>query len=483
MQQLVTLSNVLPRIYGVETLQRVNLEIFKGENPVVIGPNGSGKSMLASLICGKISFSEGKMRFSFLPEGVTYKPGTIVKAGFESAYLMADYHNMYYQQRFSATENESAPTVDEILSQNNTDDIIIEKLRLKPLLKKRLIMLSSGELRRFLIASVLSKKPEIIIFDNPFIGLDVETCKDLNDVFEIAADFTNMIFLVSDINDIPRISKSVIPVKDLKVLPKISKEDFLKNFNNDFFVSRENHEVDCSDFFDYQHYENKDYENVAELTNINLSYPDKTIFNNLCWTIKRGEKWALQGCNGAGKSTLLSLLTADNPRAYSMDISLFDRKRGSGESIWDIKKKIGYISSEMHLFFRENQSCVKVAASGFFDTQGLFCKTTPQQNERALQILKMFNLEKFADVSFLKISDSMQRMVLLARTLIKNPDLLILDEPLHGLDPVNKQKAINIIETFCKQKGKTLIFVTHNENEIPPCVNLRFVLTKQDNKK
>ena len=161
-----------------------------------------------------------------------------------------------------------------------------------------------------------------------------------------------------------------------------------------------------------------------------------------------------------------------------MDLTIFDKRRGTGESIWDIKRPIGYISSEMHLYFREDQSCLRIVGSGLFDTIGLFRKCTPEQEDLALQWMRLLQIDYLKDRSFLKISGGEQRLVLLARTMVKNPDLLILDEPLHGLDMVHKKRCRQIIEHYCTQPGKTMIYVTHRKEEIPSCVNHFFELKK-----
>ncbi len=472
---LLQLIDAEPFVYGLDFNGKINLTINKGENPSIVGANGAGKTKLAEIICGKVALKSGEMRFSFLPEGVHYVKGRVVKMGFESAYTMADYNNMYYQQRFSACENtfdaienKPMPTVKDLIdsSKGSDKDFWTEKLSLAPLFHKTLIMLSSGELRRFLIATVLMQKPDILIFDNPFIGLDTDTKAMLNQLFANIATTQNMIFIIPDIKEIPEVSKSVIPVKNMQVMPKMSREDFLADtdFQKQLYPYDPNFKIILPD---KEHSDLKPFDIAAQLNSVTIEYPKRTLFKNLSWTIRQGEKWALTGGNGSGKSTLLSLITADNPRAYNMDITLFDRKRGTGESIWDIKKRIGYISAEMHLYFRENQPCIKVVASGLFDTQGLFRVCHDQQYAKAMEIMRTFGIAHLAEKPFLKTSDGEQRLVLLARTMIKNPDLLILDEPLHGLDAVNKARARKIISHYCAQPQRTLIYVTHNFDEIP----------------
>ena len=484
MNKLIELIDAEPFVYGINFKNKVNLTVYEGEHPTIVGANGAGKTKLAEMIAGKVIVRSGVMRLSFLPEGVHYQKGKVIKAGFESAYTMADYANMYYQQRFSATENEwdaiqntRRPTVENLIADlpGGDKDFWIEKLHLRPLFPKTLLMLSSGELRRFLIATILIKKPEIVIFDNPFIGLDAKTRVVLNQVFADIADRQQMIFVVPDVKDIPEISKSVIPCRDLEYFPKMEKSKFLtdKDFQQMIFSKNNANELRLPEPFVK---EERQFEIAADLRNVAIKYPTRTLFEGISWQIKKGEKWSLSGPNGSGKSTLLSLVTADNPRSYNMDISLFDRKRGTGESIWDIKKRIGYISAEMHLYFRENQPCKKVVASGLFDTQGLFRQCSDAQYQKAQQIMDTFGIGHLAERPFLQTSDGEQRLVLLARTMIKNPDLLILDEPLHGLDAANKARAKQLINQYAAQPERTLILVTHEPENVPECVDRHFEL-------
>ena len=188
------------------------------------------------------------------------------------------------------------------------------------------------------------------------------------------------------------------------------------------------------------------------------------------WTVRRGEKWALLGDNGSGKSTLLSLVCGDNPQAYANRLTLFGRRRGTGESIWEIKRRIGYLSPDVHTYYMKDTPCLQVAASGFFDSVGLYDKCTSRQRDLAARWLDAFGAGHLAGRSFVRISYGEQRLVLLARTLVKDPELLILDEPLHGLDAGKKERVRRIVETFCARPGKTLIYVTHYPGEIPACV-------------
>ena len=184
-----------------------------------------------------------------------------------------------------------------------------------------------------------------------------------------------------------------------------------------------------------------------------------------------GERWALSGQNGAGKSTLLSLVCADNPQSYACDIALFGNQRGSGESIWDIKKHIGYVSPEMHRAYQRDMPAIRIVASGLQDSVGLYVKPHEEDYDKCRFWMQVFGLGGLEERTFLKLSSGQQRLVLLARAFVKDPELLILDEPLHGLDLRNRRLVKDVIETFCQRKNKTMIMVTHYKEELPACID------------
>ena len=221
-----------------------------------------------------------------------------------------------------------------------------------------------------------------------------------------------------------------------------------------------------------------DYEYVLRMNSVNVRYGCRSIVSDVSWEVRKGECWALLGENGSGKSTLLSLVCGDNPQAYANDITLFDRRRGSGESIWDIKKRIGYLSPDMHTYYLEDIPCIKVVASGFFDSIGLSKECTEAQYGTAMQWMRLFHAEHLAERPFVRISYGEQRLILLVRAFVKSPELMILDEPLHGLDAGKKKLATDIIQEYCSDPDVSLIYVTHYKDEIPPCVTEFKVMTR-----
>jgi molybdate transport system ATP-binding protein len=206
------------------------------------------------------------------------------------------------------------------------------------------------------------------------------------------------------------------------------------------------------------------------MENVTIKYGDKLILDQVNWQLKRGERWMLLGHNGAGKSTLLSLINGDNPQAFANKIILFDQRKGSGESIWEIKKKIGYVSPELFQYFPSGNTCMQVIESGFDDTLGLFRASGQRHAEICMRWMKLLEIEEYAGTMFRNVPVSVQRIVMLARAMVKNPVLLILDEPCLGLDFAQQEQFKKLIDEICSMSNMSLIYVSHYQHERPSCV-------------
>ena len=478
-EEIVHIRQVVTRLPELRFHSPVEWTVREGEQWAVIGPNGAGKTLLADLMQRKFAIKEGEVVY-----GVEGKVSDIIRSiAFKDIYSLADCRNSYYQQRWHATENDDVPTVADTLADYlGTDNLkeILQVFGIEDLLPKKLIFLSSGELRKFLIVRTLLSRPKILVLDNPFIGLDAPSRDILVEMLEQLTHLhgVQVILLLSNPNDVPGMITDVLPISDRVCFPARKREEFLAD---SAFIQRLFPEHTEAIVLPVNPDKQPSPHTVTfRMEHVSIRYGKRTILKDLDWEVLNGEKWALSGPNGAGKSTLLSLVYADNPQSYANRLYLFDKKRGSGESIWEIKKRIGYVSPEMHLYYMENVPTRHIVGSGFFDSIGLFRKCNEQQNEVALRWMKLFGIEHLKERSFLTLSSGEQRLALLARAFVKDPDLIILDEPLHGLDISNKKRAASIIESFCSRPGKTLIYVTHYPNELPPCVNKHFVLKKQE---
>jgi molybdate transport system ATP-binding protein len=219
---------------------------------------------------------------------------------------------------------------------------------------------------------------------------------------------------------------------------------------------------------------------LVKFNNVCVSYNDKKIVKEINWTIKKGEFWQLIGPNGAGKSTLLSLITGENTKAYGQDIYIFGQKKGSGESIWDLKKRIGYFSTTLTELFSRNQTLEQLILSGFFDSIGLYKKPEESQIYIVNQWLKIINLLEHKKTPFLKLSLGQQRLALIIRAIIKQPPLLILDEPLEGLDDENSTLVTQLINYLISTSTITILYVSHRlESKLLPKLILELVPQKE----
>lgn len=487
MQYTIQMHSGVARNPLVRLKRPVSVDMTDGEHIAIVGPNGAGKSLLVDMLVGKYPLHEGTLTYDFAPSATSTVYDNIKYIAFRDIYGAAD-AGYYYQQRWNVHDQDDAPLVSEQLGKC-ADEALAKKMfelfRIEPLLNKKLILLSSGELRKFQLTKALLTAPRILIMDNPFIGLDAATRQLLIDLMEELTHWGHLqiVLVLSMLDDIPSFITHVVPVSEMQVGEKLTRQDYLKRFA---YEDEEQRRAACTELAGLQQrieslpYEGGNYDvaEVIKLNQVSIVYGDRTILKALDWTVHRGEKWALSGENGSGKSTLLSLVCADNPQSYACDISLFGRKRGTGESIWEIKKHIGYVSPEMHRAYLKNLPTIEIVASGLHDSIGLYKRPKAEQMAVCEWWMEIFGIAKLKDTPFLQLSSGEQRLALLARAFVKDPELLILDEPLHGLDTYNRRRVKCIIESFCRRRDKTLVMVTHYENELPATITHRLHLKR-----
>lgn len=483
MQKIIEIHKGVTRMPEWRMAEPVDFETFDGEHIAVVGPNGSGKSMFIDIVIGRHPLLMTDPVYDFTPSKKKLVSENIKYITFRDSYGESD-GAYYLQQRWNQHDiDENTPTVgkqleeaynlvgEDTIERRELQKHLYELFNMKNLLDKYIILLSSGELRKFQLAKTLLSDPRVLIMDNPFIGLDPQTRDQLKDLLKTLSNerALQIILVLSKVDDIPDFITHIVEIKNMKVFPKITKEVYMKS--RDVFPSYVLTKEKRQEIINLQ-YNNKEYnaDEVVKMNRVSIKYGKRTILKELDWIVKNGERWALSGQNGAGKSTLLSLVCADNPQSYACDISLFGNQRGSGESVWDIKKHIGYVSPEMHRAYQKDLPAIRIVASGLKDSVGLYMKPDEAEYEKCKWWMNIFGLDGLENRTFLKLSSGEQRLVLLARAFVKDPELLILDEPLHGLDNINRLMVKDIIETFCMRKNKTLIMVTHYKEELPNCI-------------
>ena len=452
----VLLNVKSPRLYftgGLEVEISGQLSVFKGAT-VLVGPNASGKTVFARILEKGRNFRTNNISFN-----ADHYP--VVKyIEFNDIHNFAGITESYYQQRYESGMNDETPSISELIGSKCRSAEFLELLKefnLQGIENKKINFLSSGELRKFLIINALTENPDLLIIDNPYIGLDRPSREILNKALgELKNKGRSFMLIVADKEEAPQFTDRFIYANGMAVS------------SNERTAEDENYSP-----FDFSgNSESHDIETVCEMKDCTVNYGKSVILQKLNWKILKGERWSLSGPNGSGKSTLLSLLNADNPKSYSNNLYLWGRKRGTGESIWDIKRHIGYVSPEMMLHFRGMATVLQIVANGLNDTMGLYVKPTEDQIEKAKKWLEHFNISHLSDRLYSTLSAGERQLVMVARSFIKEPLLLILDEPMHALDRKNRMMVQKTLEDFLNcHPDSTLIMVTHNPEELPSSIN------------
>jgi molybdate transport system ATP-binding protein len=384
------------------------------------------------------------------------------------------YGKHYYQQRFNFIEPQDDLTLGEFLRAGTsaTDGALrsaAEKLGVADLLPLSLIKLSNGQMRRARLAHALLAKPELLILDEPFLGLDATGREDVAALLGDLIRGGLPIVLITRPQTLPAWVTHVLAMDRLTAAWKGPRAEFPSSVAG---LSEAGPRVSTG--YAEPASLRPATEDVINLRHVNVAYGDPPILRDLSWTVRAGERWAVLGPNGSGKTTLLSLICADHPQAYSNEVYLFGSRRGTGESIWEIKRRIGLVSPELHLYFTAPLTAFETAATGFFDVL-TYRPTTPEQAATVRRLFEEFGIATLADRPFARLSTGEQRLVLLVRALVKDPPLLILDEPFQGLDDESIDRARSWLDDRL-QPDQTLIFVSHHAAEIPRTVTRRLRL-------
>ena len=414
MQNIIAIENGVTRHPLYRMKEPVNMTLAAGEHIAVVGRNGAGKSILVDTITGRWPLLMNEVKYDFSPSPSKMAYENIKYIAFRDSYGDSD-GNYYYQQRWNAHDLDETPLVRDLLPEATDSGLkkaLYELFGIERMLDKHIILLSSGELRKFQLTKTLLSNPRVLIMDNPFIGLDAKTRDLLHTLLGELTKVTHLqvILILSKSDDIPAFITHVIPVEDRVCGKKITLQEYLavRKPIPERILSEEKEARILNLPYGGDLYHT---EHVVDLNKVSIRYGERTILKDLDWTVKCGEKWALSGENGSGKSTLLSLVCADNPQSYACDITLFGRKRGSGESIWEIKKHIGYVSPEMHRAYLKNLPAIDIVASGLHDSVGLYKRPRPEQMAACEWWMDIFGIADLKDRNFLQLSSGEQRQI------------------------------------------------------------------------
>lgn len=472
---LIALERVTYRAGGVDTFNELSLAVRPGELWVVAGPTGSGKSLFLAALAGQVPVSGGELLYRVLPgeAQVDYPEGAIGLVSPAQHRTLASQALDFLQARWSPREGSDAPSVQSLLREAAPGATIarargaLRKAGAQHLLHRDLAALSNGEFRRVLFARALLPRPRVLLLDDPFAGLDAASSAHLGEVIAAYRARGNaMVIAVPRAGDLPPGPSHLITLDACHV--RYCGAFDAKRFTRAACapVALPKSSPPTTTAYTVRH-PLKPGVPVVDMADIHVRYGRVHALRGITWCIRPGEKWALRGPNGAGKTTLTNLILADHPQGYSNALRLFGVQRGSGESIWEIKRRIGWMAPELQYVFPGDVHAFDVVCSGLHDALGL--RATPSRGERARawHWLRFFGAATFARREFGALSDGQQRLVLLARALVKQPPLLILDEPSQGLDEAHRTLLHRAINALARLPQLTLLLITHLEEDLP----------------
>jgi len=474
---VIELQDATIRVGTTFLLHGTSWTIEKNQQWAVLGPNGAGKSSLVGALTGKVSLARGKILRRF-PDSVQNPIG---------------YVSLELQQRFIAKEEEQdearffsgqidsfARARDIILPEEKFHGMlpphyprIADILDIDRLMDRGIRFLSTGEMQKVLIARALMKSPRLLILDEPFEGVDTDSRERMAEIIvELMKEQIQIILVTHRFEAIMSEVTHVLCIREGQVFLMGKREEVLtqENMERLYGIKKARTGAIPRAEWGLEALRKEAPHSLVELKNTTIKYGSLLVFDRLNWTMGWEQNWAVLGPTGVGKSTLVSLVIGDNLQAYANEIYLFGKRRGSGESIWDIKRRIGAVSPELQVKYRVRMKAYDVVLSGFHDSIGLYRRSTNRQRAVAHQWMEILGISHMEEKRFDHLSYGQRRMVLLARSMVKLPVILVLDEPCQGLDFSNRRMILDLVDFIGRETPTHILYTTHHKDEIPPCI-------------
>lgn len=438
----------------------------------ILGSNGCGKTSLAKLITDELRPSRGHVHY-----GCNLNPGDFAHISFDKHREM-----MEHDRRFDDSETRDdafdvgTRVRDAILQGHAADtefDQLCQRLGIDHILDQGIRFISTGESRKALLARALLAKPAALIIDNPLEGLDIEAQQEMRKLLDELMDSpTPVLLLTKSAGDIPEGVDEVQIMDAGRITATCSPAEARQRFAPQAHFSNTLPIAAAPEWPADQA--------LIELREVSVNFRGKQVLSNINWTLMPDQHCCISGPNGSGKSTLLGLLCGENDKAYGQHVVLFGQRRGSGESIWEVKARFGVLNTAMQLSNLKRTKVIDVIASGLFDSVGLYQDYSEGQRQNLMDWLNALELLPLREQRFDRLSFGQQRMVLLARAMVKSPRVLILDEPCIGLDEQQKARLLGAVDQIARQGQTRILFVSHRRDEVPDCINQHLQLTPSE---
>lgn len=515
---LISIQNCRIECNEKTVVPSVSWKMNEGEAWLVIGPNGGGKADFVNALAGKMSFivnsstDSNSNFFSIFADSVEMvsleRAAKLIEEernNDESDYVEGGVDIGRTGRQFIA-EGVLGPLKksDELpLWAKNVDSHFAVKLcGIEKILDRGLKYMSTGEIRRTLLARALISGKKLLVLSDPFAGLDAESRKILFDFFATIvssqqtgkSEYPHIILCMERWHEIPESITHVVEFANKQIVFNGTKSDYVtrlseKQAQKEFDKSNKIEELSShltetiANTTPLKQESVEPEELLVEMNHVNVGWGDHQVLVDLNWKLKKGEHWLVRGPNGSGKTTFLELITGDNMQVYCNDVRLFGKKRGSGESIWDIKQKLGIVSYRLHVEYRMvgGTNLRNLIISGFRDSIGLYGAPTGVEIAVADKWLALGGFAGRERELFRDLSYGEQRAMLILRSVVKCPPILILDEPCHGLDEEYREKILHLLELIAEKGTTTMLHVTHDPTERLSCEHHVLELRPEEN--
>ncbi|MFV0278646.1 MAG: ATP-binding cassette domain-containing protein [Parahaliea sp.] len=470
-QPLLALTGVSLVYRALPALDQLDWRFEPGQQWACLGPNGAGKTSLARVVSGQAPHFSGELERS----GALHEQG-VAYVCFEQARALCERDKKLDDSEFRADVADPGTRVRDLILGGRPADTgfqtWVERLRIGHILQRGLRYISTGEMRKTLLLAAILAEPGLLILDSPLDGLDKASQAELRRIIdELLASDLPLLLLCRSTDDIPPGISHLLVLNAGHALRQGRRDEVLADPAVQALMQPPLPPLAELPAPAERPYQLPASGPLLQLRHVNVSYGEHQVLNDLNWTFECGQHCCIAGPNGCGKTTLLSLVTGDNHKAYGQDITLFGLRRGSGESVWDIKQKYGQLDTQLHLNFKQRMGVLEVVISGFFDSVGLYDDWGDHQRHLAQDWLRALGMGDYLKERFDALSFGLQRMVLLARAMVKSPAILILDEPTLGLDSHHRQLMLRAIDHIAEHSDTQIVFVSHSAGETPGCIN------------
>ena len=471
---LLTLTPVDCRLSATHVL-RINepIQLARGQHWCVFGGNGAGKTTLVNLLLGRLPQARSHLTYhnGFNPEH------DVCEVSFEEQQRLCARDDRFDISEFTNNARDEGTTVESLICNGElpVTDItrlvsILDLLDINAIRHQGIRYLSSGQMRRAMIARALYLRPALLVLDNPLDSIDRYSVQRIQQALKqwMSSDHCTLLLCRRRGQTLPGITHHLL-MESLRMLAQGPASQLpLPSAESAPTLPREL-PGPCAGRLPPEL--PKDVTTLIDLDGVSAAYGDKVIFENLHFQMRRHDHVLIEGPNGCGKSTLLGLIDGDNHKAYGQPVYLFGRRRGSGESVWDIKARFGVVSNDLHNRYVKGWRVLDVVVSGFFDSVGLYDDSGASEANTARQWLAVVGLAGLEREYYHQLSFGQQRLVLLARAMVKQPLILVLDEPIVGLDDKHSALLLALVDRIAGSGKTQILFVSHSADDVPACIN------------